>query len=216
MCCNAMRYIVQAMCAVVCCVFWCLCCCSLSDSLSCGPCPSTMSLYSRYRRDCAIPCNASQCFPHGVYNPEPRAQCSPDGVCECLDSTAGHWAGAVCNECSLGYWGTDCTRSCGCSGHGSCGWLDGECTCFASPELGFWSATDCSECAAGYLAPACRARNVRVSRSSEVPGFIQGLQEPMSHVLVVDGMHGLQYVGCHPMLLLTLDGQQVCHRHFNP
>ena len=162
-----------------------------------------------YRRDCTVRCDASECFPRGVYNPEPHAQCSPDGECECQLNATGWWAGPQCNRCAVGYYGTECDRSCACSGHGACGWLDGVCDCFASPDQGFWAGTDCSDCAPGYLAPACRARNVRVSRSTEVPGFIPRLQDPLSEVLVVDALHGVQYVGSHPVLLLRPDGLQV-------
>ena len=96
-----------------------------------------------YRSDCSKACDANDCFPVGVYNPAPRAQCSPQGECECQSTAQGRWAGPFCNYCEVGFWGLNCDRTCPCSGHGSCGWLDGTCECFQDGVNGHWQVCVC-------------------------------------------------------------------------
>lgn len=102
---------------------------------------------------CDVPCTISFCQQSAKLY---RAQCnSATGACECLSSSKGYWSGAACDTCQSGFWGTECTLPCSCSGHGSCRPLSGECICFASSSEGFWEGLTCSKCRSGYIGDSC-------------------------------------------------------------
>ena len=157
-----------------------------------------------YTADCTVYCLAADCLPAEVY-PAPHPQCNPvTGQCECQRNKTGMWTGAECNRCEPGYWGLDCAEICDCNDNGICGWLDGICTCFEDEERGFWAGDHCQECFAGYLEPACRGKNVAISRPREIP-----VQTTGASVLVADEYHRLIYAGGSPLLVFNSNDDTV-------
>ena len=136
-----------------------------------------------YGPDCSVECLPHRCFAD-VQHPPPRGACDPGtGQCVCQRNASGYWAGPHCNECAAGYWGLECNRLCACSGHGVCGWLDGECACYADAARGYWAGDRCDVCVRGYLEPLCRALNVVVSRGLELPAATAEVVDVESAVL---------------------------------
>ncbi|CUI15085.1 transmembrane protein, putative, partial [Bodo saltans] len=97
-----------------------------------------------YGAACGVYCTAAACESSlGLAN----AQCNATtGACECQDNNAGHFAGAVCDDCATLYWGPECDRACPCNGRGSCDRYTATCACFESSNghLASRAATDTS------------------------------------------------------------------------
>ena len=109
---------------------------------------------------CALPCPKVAglvCAGHG--------QCRPDATCACVAGTAtGHWAGAACQSCAVGWLGPQCTVLCPtgpnstelCGGHGQCDPLTYLCRCAADGAEGYWDPEGhCTRCLQGYFGPKC-------------------------------------------------------------
>ena len=160
-----------------------------------------------YGAACNTFCEASQCFADALgRTPRPHADCDPEtGACVCQRNVTGHWAGPVCTECLVGYWGEDCDRLCACTGHGSCGWLDGVCRCFRDSARGFWGGESCDACLAGYLEPHCRARDIAISRVAEVPAFALDAGSGDGggdSIIFTDEAYKMAYTGGQPLWVL--------------
>ena len=82
---------------------------------------------------------SSNCSNHGY--------CAYDNVCECDTNFAGN----ACESCIPGYYGTNCSFSCGYCGNGQCS-TDGTCGCY-----GNWAGPTCSYCKDGYSGENCTA-----------------------------------------------------------
>ena len=165
-----------------------------------------------YGPDCLVFCRPSLCFPDGAPAAAaprltPHAQCNAaTGACECQDDRFGHWAGPWCTECRAGYWGQECELLCQCSMHGTCGWLDGVCQCYADADRGYWTGEHCTDCIEGYLAPTCRVRDVAISRTQEALAPILTLDGLSGAVILVDVPHALTYAGGQPLWVLPSAG----------
>ena len=156
-----------------------------------------------YGAACDVHCRPRLCHAPDVF-PPPHAACEAGtGRCVCQRDAFGTWAGADCNECAPGYWGPQCTDLCHCSGHGTCGRVDGDCLCFADDVHGHWVGRRCGACAPGYMRPACRRRNVAISRAPEIP--LPGLGVPLDGALVLDPQHRLLYVGGTQLLVIDVE-----------
>ena len=107
-------------------------------------CSQTECAVDAYGEDCEANCmrNSTSCD---------NGRCLGDGSCQCLSDV---FVGALCNECSNGGFGADCTaRSCSwntsCSGHGRCQG-HGRCTC-----IGGWMGSACDLCLPGHFGSNC-------------------------------------------------------------
>ena len=157
-----------------------------------------------YGANCSQYCRPELCFA-GVLHPPARAQCEPGtGRCVCQRNATGHWAGPHCNECEGGYWGVLCNQLCACSGHGVCGWLDGECSCFNGTHgNGHWAGRHCDICQTGFLEPKCTTPSVSVSRTLEIQA--PTLRTDSDAAIVSDEEHHLLYLGGMPLLVFNMD-----------
>ena len=125
-----------------------------------------------------------------------RGVCTGNGQCLCYREAArGSWAGAVCEGCLAGYYGTECNQECpggacnACSGHGACrdGLAgDGLCVCLSSAADGFFVGAACGQCQSGYYSATCRLA---------CPG---DAATPCSgHGQCDDGLYGLGLCACY-------------------
>ena len=88
---------------------------------------------------------------------------SPECTCD-LTAATGYWDGTICDSCSAGYWGANCSAMCPgsgcvCSGRGTCfngAAGNGTCRCEYNQTLGFYIREDCSECQQGFWGVNCR------------------------------------------------------------
>ena len=158
-----------------------------------------------YGPACGVQCRPHLCFPAALYPPA-RAVCEPaTGACACQRNASGHWAGPHCNECEPGYWGPACRLHCACSGHGACGQVDGDCTCFRDAARGYWAGRYCDRCAAGFLDPDCTVANMGISRSFNIRAPARRWDAAGSAALVVDEAHHLMYLCGMPLLVIHAD-----------
>ena len=154
-----------------------------------------------YGRACSIGCESHRCFPTVQY-PPPHAVCEPGtGRCICQQNATGRWAGPTCNRCLAGYWGPACDQLCACSGHGTCGWLDGECECYRDASRGYWAGPACGACAEGFLPPHCRLTDVRVARAMQLSRLVA----ESNGDLLSDYGQRLLYIGGSPLLVFDPD-----------
>ena len=143
------------------------------------------------------------CHPDVTCTALEHAQCNVDtGTCECLDSLLGHWAGATCSECKVGYWGDDCSKACVCNGHGTCDRGTGVCQCYRNSFDGFWDGVDCGVCVDGYVGFDCTSQDVRITRTKDAATpvrFVMKVTDVGVHL--PDRIYGLSYAGGRPLLM---------------
>ncbi|KAJ9444623.1 Laminin-like protein epi-1 [Diplonema papillatum] len=95
---------------------------------------------------CDIPCDAKTCA-HG--------SCREDGSCACFgDDSNGHWAGAACDACVRGFFGSRCALQCSCR-YGLCDTTSPTGSCLPGSCTSQFAGERCDECAEGFYGSLC-------------------------------------------------------------
>lgn len=164
--------------------------CVLEGSATTGSCAC---LPSYYGADCSLRCTQEGCAAtYGVAGLE----CSAEGACRC----PGHFDNLLkgCSVCEDGWFGKLCDMACECGGHGTCGRVDGVCSCFADAERGFWDGAACGQCNPAYMGDTCTTPNAFFT---ELPAGVMEVHFESAAADVAEEAMTLQWVGGRRLVL---------------